>query len=492
MLALAAVPDLAAERLNFPSVAAWDDLEGLGNFTDTIADDLHRRAPLPSARLLPIEGIAAQIGPGEVHVWELSDEIPDNARLTLSECIRQPSNAQALELAGGSFVGQSSDGGLLTVEDVSELNGTLVVTAPRNGSMWQYQIGAANASSYALDLPELYLVDSDFANALVVTSHYSKLAQDLNSTVYASTLYGNASALNVSDLGLLVFEGALNTNASLTPGLERSYCALQAAAVINQAGTDRSTTLRGATSKESRGQFLIKGLNISSHYTARLTLPPANNLSVGGAVYLPVPFRTKASTSCQLIYNMSFCEDMAFTVPGNASAFTTWELTEFYNNMAQERYANFSYALDQVQCNASRKDRYSVVSTCDDCADSYKQWLCAVTVPRCADWSNPAPFLKARNEGQSRNPAINMHIRPGRYKEILPCESLCFDLVKKCPTSLELQCPEKNMISQSYGKYSDDGDVTCSYPGAVYMEDGALFLRPSMGLLIIMIMAILI
>ncbi|KAG9548421.1 putative protein with signal peptide, partial [Aureobasidium melanogenum] len=155
--------------------------------------------------------------------------------------------------------------------------------------------------------------------------------------------------------------------------------------------------------------------------------------------------------------------------------------------------------------------------------DAYKQWLCAVTMPRCEDFSSPLPWLQPRNMGQkpinsssigsmpnpdmfqqiqgqldqqyipmtsapgdsdafrqtygsvratnsSRNPTIIVDtIAPGPYKEVLPCQDLCYSLVRSCPAALGFGCPDPGRgLEVDYGQRSDDGQVTCSYLGAVY------------------------
>lgn len=163
---------------------------------------------------------------------------------------------------------------------------------------------------------------------------------------------------------------------------------------------------------------------------------------------------------------------------------------DFYDSNAAALYKNFSKSLQQIACNASSTSRYSLASDCDHCASAYKQWLCAVTIPRCNDFSSDLTFLRARNTGQqflngsklddsspsfnhpwanfSRNPLIDTEIRPGPYKEVLPCQDLCYELVQRCPAALGFGCPEGALLNASYGTRSQDGDITCSYLGAAY------------------------
>lgn len=157
-------------------------------------------------------------------------------------------------------------------------------------------------------------------------------------------------------------------------------------------------------------------------------------------------------------------------------------------------YGHFEKSLQQVQCEARPQNRYSLVKTCDDCKMAYKDWLCTVAVPRCEDFSQPdRAFLQARNIDKpfpngtrvdekilalhgnqtawtsSRNPLIDVKVQPGPYKEVLPCDDVCYQLVQSCPASLGFTCPMPDSIgfNVSYGKRTGDG-ISCNYPGAAH------------------------
>lgn len=69
---------------------------------------------------------------------------------------------------------------------------------------------------------------------------------------------------------------------------------------------------------------------------------------------------------------------------------------------------------------------------------------------------------------QSRNNEIDNVIKPGPYKELLPCEDLCFDIVRSCPAQMGFACPNEPMRELSYGKRDPTGrDLKCNFPGAV-------------------------
>ena len=179
-----------------------------------------------------------------------------------------------------------------------------------------------------------------------------------------------------------------------------------------------------------------------------------------------------------------------------------------YDDYARSLYTNFSYSMQQIPCNASSDARYSLAVTCDNCTAAYKQWLCAVSMPRCMDFSSSLPYLQVRNVAQdfvnrtsvsrladanfsasartgkatnsSRNPWIDSTIRPGPYKELLPCESLCYGLVQSCPAALQFLCPRAGKyLERSYGRASMDNDSpTCNLPGAIWGVGGTQTLRP--------------
>ena len=69
----------------------------------------------------------------------------------------------------------------------------------------------------------------------------------------------------------------------------------------------------------------------------------------------------------------------------------------------------------------------------------------------------------------SRNPWIDAKIVPQPYKEVLPCQDLCFELVKSCPAALQFVCPKPDwMLRRSYGVINNtalqDTVLTCNWP----------------------------
>lgn len=224
--------------------------------------------------------------------------------------------------------------------------------------------------------------------------------------------------------------------------------------------------------------------------------------------------------NCALITGLSFCDQVAYSVPTNPGVFNdTAKLAAFYDNATSQYYSFFRKVLAQTPCNTTSSAQYSLARTCTDCANAYKAWVCAVMIPRCTDFSATEPWLQSRAMSQpfpdgtflssaqlasankskalsgSRNPAIDQTIVPGPYKEILPCEDLCYNLVQSCPASMQFNCPQPGVIgfNESYGvKPQGSGDVngrltniTCNWPGMVYYVAAGGRIAPSLVLLLI-------
>lgn len=361
--------------------------------------------------------------------------------------------------------------------------------------VWNYEIAISTTAPYHSFESErnLYLIDSDDNAALLITG---------NMTTTDTPSQEEVEKIMKADAPYRLYAQNTQYNSPFR-GLERSYCAISKLAQLNIANVETSLTTRGLGHLPTQ-QFHLTGLNSSSTYLAYLAKPPTNISS--GVIWDPLIITTKTDGNCQIIYNLSFCSEVAYSVPSNPTIFTTpQQLGLFYDNIAQGWYQNFSYSLQQIPCNSTDLTiRYSFARGCNDCASAYKTWLCAVSIPRCADFTSNLPYLAERgldteffnktsnqtipNDPErlafystgndtyntaslrSRNPLIESEVRPGPYKEIKPCMDLCWSLVQSCPSDFGFTCPRLGSwgAQVSYGQRSEDGDVSCSWLGAVY------------------------
>jgi len=216
--------------------------------------------------------------------------------------------------------------------------------------------------------------------------------------------------------------------------------------------------------------------------------------------------------NCALIVDLAFCDQIAYSVPSNPNFGNSTQLAQFYDDYAASVYANFNKSLAQIACEAPSSQRYSLARTCDDCAAAYKDWLCSVTIPRCEDFSNTASYLQPRAVSQpfpdgsvldaealasagvrnttafnsSRNPLIDEVIRPGPYKELLPCDDLCYKLVQSCPAAMGFGCPLPRWtgFDGNYAKHEPTAGLTCNFPGSAHVVSGGMRAMVSWGMVV--------
>lgn len=215
-----------------------------------------------------------------------------------------------------------------------------------------------------------------------------------------------------------------------------------------------------------------------------------------------------ADDNCQLIYNLSFCDTVGYAVPANPNNPNVSSLASFYDNYTSSAFDNFNKSIEQIPCDTTSVAQWSLAANCSTCKYAYKKWLCAVTIPRCADYSSTERYLQPRAVSQrfingsspttefgdltfsnanksvwylssSRVSQIDSMVKPGPYKEILPCIGLCYGIVQNCPALLGFGCPLAGKgQNYSYG-YVTDGSLTCNIPGAIWGISSAPAQGPS-------------
>ncbi|KAL4942865.1 hypothetical protein BDV06DRAFT_155856 [Aspergillus oleicola] len=372
----------------------------------------------------------------------------------------------------GSEVHHSSEGHMST-DVTTDSDVYLTVVAPEGGEFtgsYSYQL-AASTDGYFHNVNDhdYFLTVAGTGSETALLTTVNPADEDLTETQQKQW------KSNTAVYGIFVN----NANNTAVSGLSRSYCALenhsQAGKGVN---VQTSMAKRQHLDNKLQEQFYITGLNRSSDYTAILGLANATNdrnghVGGGGRVWRPKDFLTKSDGNCDVIYDLDFCSEVAYSVPSHPSLNMT-TLRNKYDLYATDLYQNFNFSLQQVQCNTSNETIFSMATTCENCADAYKSWLCNVTIPRCEDYSSTSNITQQiiRNAGQAfpngteisnstlrnslihgkpRNSGlIDKEINPGPYKEELPNVSVCHELVQKCPMSLGFKCPTGKYLPYSY------------------------------------------
>ena len=399
------------------------------------------------------------------------------------------------------------------------------VFAPYNADFngtYNYQLTSSIDGFYASYYNERngVFIDSDINTALLYTNNVTSENSSTATSVFQKWMSGPPA------FSMFVYK----QDDPRILGIQNSYCALESWAPVQVSGAiGTSMTLIG--DERPKQQFHVTNLNGSSSYYGTTvihgnsTASGGGYVNGGGTVWSPVNFTTKSGNyfvltqlrpvtdklsdnNCALVFNLTFCTSVAYAAPSNpTNKILSPMLGAKYDEYAASLYTNFSRSLAQIPCNTTASAQYSLAKTCTDCDNAYREWLCAVSIPRCEDFSNDAPYLQPRAVSQlflngtngsvtsndpvfksdnvsrafyssSRNPMIDTDIQPGPYKEILPCKDLCYDLVRSCPAALQFGCPlEGHGLNWSYGNPSglDLYPPTCNSP--LSLRGGAAVLR---------------
>ncbi|KHN95385.1 uncharacterized protein MAM_06662 [Metarhizium album ARSEF 1941] len=421
-------------------------------------------------------------------------------------CPQITSTANDVEAKG--FTSKAFTEGAVTFSINSSSDVYLAIYAPNRSDVvagsYNFQIAASNTTYFhqyvASGGAELLWMDSDSTSALLVTRNLTDDVSNLRHVMSEDPPY----QLHV-----------VGQDTPLMDGMRRSACGLQKNALIgtnnqgngkNNAMVKTAMTLRGPGGLPKQ-QFYVVGLNATSSYSGVLVKPAnvtvnskrqvgggggATPANPGSIVFQATSFQTNAAPNCKVVTDLEFCDEIQYAVPGNDGKYNNTELAKAYDDYARAMYDNFLKVMMQIQCETDRTSRYSLARTCDDCRNAYKRWLCTVSIPRCEDFQGDSRFSVIRNVAQpfpngsmlpvdlrtslaqvpsqnaSRNAFIDTNIQPGPYREILPCEDICYQVVQSCPAKIGFKCPREGMyaFNVSYGKRDNDNStVSCNYPG---------------------------
>ncbi|CCC67548.1 hypothetical protein NCAS_0A09900 [Naumovozyma castellii] len=342
---------------------------------------------------------------------------------------------------------------------------------------WEYRLSISeNDLVYQWDYRSwLQVLDTDHSSALLITGNVSTDAKVYhNYSIYDPSLY---------DLYIYSYEDSLKFDQDLNISL----CAVKNGPylVTSEGSNNLSKSLEVTDLKIQKSiedsaagvseYFYITGLNSSTTYAAYLTkkIGKSGNITdVGGVLFSKEYFSTKDTDTCSLIYGLDFCTGVAYSVPTSSLAFGNKTLlAETYDHIASAIYGNFSKALQLISCDAESDARYSPIRTCDDCATSYRNWVCAVSIPRCS--TSSSEYFVHRDHLDNRNSYINTFIKPSRdYFEVLPCIDMCHAMVRDCPSDFGFACPnpkrDDDLLNYSYNYYRSGTNLeTCNFIGNV-------------------------
>lgn len=313
-------------------------------------------------------------------------------------------------------------------------------TCTSNGDAWVFELGVSQKNI-------LFLYDTDSIISVVDVDYESALFS-------APKVHFN----NDSTYGVYIFDTESNP---LHVSLNQSWCAIS-----NTEGFVQWVELQQNNTHGSYNLFTASDLNIDTTYYAVLVVS-YTYMSFGGGIFQMFNFTTAEDKACKIVYNLDFCDEVAYAVPVSSDfangTQTLTEMMSMYDNYSSSLFVPFEFALQQTACDTELDARYSPVRTCDHCRYSYRQWLCAVTIPRCAHKNSAVSSqYKDYNAGSGRNEFIKNEIVPALdYLEIQPCLNVCQSIVRDCPSVFGFGCPDSAKLALlSYGdpKFDDDNN----------------------------------
>ncbi|KOG96887.1 Mid1p [Saccharomyces eubayanus] len=414
--------------------------------------------------------------------YSFNESVLDNPGIGQS-AVFQNGYIQALAISpvqSSSSNATSTYSNLYVVTELVNATTKQPLSSSDTSGIWEYRLSISeNDLVFQWDVrPWVEVLDTDMHSALLSTGNVTADAKVYhNYSIYDPSLY---------DLYVYSYEEStrLNENYNL------SLCAVKNGPhLVSSQDTSNSTVTTNSTNPlestdliiqkkitEYGGSvsemFYITGLNGSTTYTAYLTKKISNGdglSNVGGVLFSQVYFTTKSTNACSLIFDLDFCSDVAYSVP--TSSFSVENKTlmaQTYDHIAEALYSNFSKALQLVSCDADKDARYSPIMACEDCAEAYRDWVCAVSIPRCSTLYSK--YFTHRDKTQNRNDYLNRYIKPlDDYYEILPCIDMCYTLVRNCPSDFGFACPNdkstEDLLYESYNFYMDVDYATCNYIG---------------------------
>lgn len=173
-----------------------------------------------------------------------------------------------------------------------------------------------------------------------------------------------------------------------------------------------------------------------------------------------------ATFPCHLVLPNSMCPGIAYaapleanttTLPGSTTPFPLDKIPDSIASIITDSLNHFSTSLLSSACG---RDLFSHVSSCLDCYNAYRDWICRITVPQCAsDGSNSESVPSQTVARTPDSPRLSDVSPPYAYTELLPCLSVCNKADRQCPAFVQFRCPRRLVnAQQSYAFIGEDND----------------------------------
>ncbi|WVQ98698.1 hypothetical protein IAU59_005829 [Kwoniella sp. CBS 9459] len=352
----------------------------------------------------------------------------------------------------------------------------------------------------------------------LVFEPFASIASDGSSDGISRVSSGNSSLSNTNLTLAIVPTASSPTNS----GLDYSICAIRS--TLNSTGDLPSDS---SGNGNSNGNIVLRtpadepqwsSLDEEEgyrHFWAVGALTPGTNYSAWvidqeGVLAGPIWFVMKPeSFPCNLVLPTSICPGIAYAAPIPANETTTTititsptDLTDTstvtvnapIQSLPDETIALLTANLQSFRTSllshACGRDLYSHVSSCGDCFEAYRDWLCRTVVPRCSAPNNtvtdadnvtgnnstassddqfPSPKIVHRTPSSSSSSSSNsssesdpLSALPSievEYDQLLPCLSNCNKVDRACPVDMGFRCPRRTVNAElDYAFYGHDDE----------------------------------
>ncbi|KZT30269.1 hypothetical protein NEOLEDRAFT_1054732 [Neolentinus lepideus HHB14362 ss-1] len=388
----------------------------------------------------------------------------------------------------GNWTGSTPEGGVLAVTNVGGTPFEVGVTEGDSGPMHEVlttiPLLGDTTSNQAL------IFSSPFSLPNVVLPTYPNYTLPPANLSYATQPSSGGSP----DFTLVLAP----TSSSSLISEPQTGCALRSATSVGSQ-IFQSLWLRDASGW--RSEWLMGGLTPLTNYTAYVI---ENRTKVSGPIY----FVTKSALfSCPLVHSVPYCPAVSYAVPlphppVNFAAHDARTLPESLTDPLLSGLTNFTTMLTTFACG---RDIYSPLQTCADCQREYRNWLCAISFPRCSEEGLPSTTtssIAAQQTGAQVPVSALVPVTPtnvprnlnlpnitSNYSMLLPCLETCTAVDRACPYFLGFKCPlpqfnanvsygvgfidkgESGVQGHGLAGYSQDryGNIWCQGPG---LEEG--------------------
>jgi calcium channel MID1 len=181
---------------------------------------------------------------------------------------------------------------------------------------------------------------------------------------------------------------------------------------------------------------------------------------------------------CPLVHGLDLCPSIAYAAALNTTTpKPLGPVSILEPHLRRTLEASLDAFSTSLLSSACGRDLFSPVSTCADCFDQYREWLCRSIIPRCASKDQVIASQRRQHTVQqsghvrdkipmtirrtARTPRTPFSANPTySFDELLPCMDNCRRVDRKCPVFLGFRCPLRGInANESYAYCGPEREI---------------------------------